>query len=229
MIRKLDPLAGNQFLFPTHTGLQTVQVLPSQAGSSSSSVPWNDWSRNHLARFSTKNAYKVQSESGCRAQAGFDAILLAISVELHMLVLDGVYTLGKSGKAKFHRVKAPNQTELRTLLNRVIQRVVRILEKEGLLIPDPEQPWLDLDFHDPMDTVSAASTEASDRRYRIAMGPHSGSRTLTLHDPSLVRTDRPVKALTADRDGFSLNVAVSCQPYQRDRLQTCCSGAQTPA
>ena len=119
-----------------------------------------------------------------------------------MIVLDGVYTVGKSDKVKFHRIKAPNQTELRTLFNQVIQRVVRILEKEGLLIPDPEQPWLDLDFHDPMDTVSAASTEASDRRYRIAIGPHSGSRTLTLHNPSFIRTDKPEKVLTSDRDGF---------------------------
>jgi hypothetical protein len=131
-----------------------------------------------------------------------------------MLVLDGVYTVGKSGKAKFHRVKSPNQTELRTLLNRVIQRVVRRLEKEGLLIPDPAQPWLDLDFHEPLDSLSAASV-----RYRIAMGPHSGSRTLTLHDPSFIRTDKLQKALTTDRDGFSLNAAVSCQPYQRDRLE----------
>ena len=110
-----------------------------------------------------------------------------------MIALDGVYTLGKSGKAKFHRVKAPNQTELRTPLNRVIQRVLRSLERQGLLIPDPAQPWLDLDFHEPMDSVSAASI-----RYRIAIGSHSGSRTLTLHDPSIVRTDTPVKALTAD-------------------------------
>jgi hypothetical protein len=136
-----------------------------------------------------------------------------------MLVIDGVYTVGKSGKAKFHRVKAPNQTELRTLLNRVIQRVVRRLEKEGLLIPDPAQPWLDLDFHEPLDSLSAASAEASDRRYRIAVGPHSGSRTLTLHDPSFIRTDKLQKALTTDRDGFSLNAAVSRQPYQRDRLE----------
>ena len=136
-----------------------------------------------------------------------------------MIALDGVYTVGKSGKAKFHRVKTPNQEELRILLNRVIQRVIRRLEREDLLIPDPEQPWLDLDFHEPMDSVSAASTEASDRRYRIAIGPHSGSRTLTLHDPSFVRREKPVKALTADRDGFSLNAAVSCQTYQRDRLE----------
>ena len=43
--------------------------------------------------------------------------------------------------------------------------------------------------------------------------------SLTLHDPSFIRTDRPTKALTADRDGFSLNAAVSCQSYQRDRLE----------
>ncbi len=126
--------------------------------------------------------------------------------------------------AKFHRVNAPNQTELRTLLNRVIQRVVRKLEREGLLIPDPEQPWLDLGFHEPLDSLSAASI-----RYRIAIGPHSGNRTLTLHDPSFIRTDKPEKALTADRDGFSLNAAVSCQPYQRGRLERLCRYVTRPA
>ena len=141
-----------------------------------------------------------------------------------MIALDGVYTAGKSGRAKFHRVKAPNKSELRSLLNRVIQRLVRRLERESLLIPDPEQPWLDLDFHEPLDSLSAASI-----RYRIAIGPHSGSRTLTLHDPSFIRTDKHEKTLTADRDGFSLNAAVSCQPYQRDRLERLCRYVTRPA
>ena len=149
---------------------------------------------------------------------------LNLNTHLHMIVLDGDYTVGESGKANFHRVKAPNQTELRTLLNRVIQRVVRRLEREGLLIPDPEQPWLDLDFHEPIDSLSAASV-----RYRIATGPHSGSRTLRLHDPSLIRTDRPTKASTADRDGFPLNAAMSCQSYQRDRLERLCRYVTRPA
>ncbi len=47
------------------------------------------------------------------------------------------------------------------------QRVIRRLEREGLLIPDPEQPWLDLDFHEPMDSVSATSADTSDRRIAI--------------------------------------------------------------
>jgi hypothetical protein len=149
---------------------------------------------------------------------------LNLNIHLHMIALDGVYTAGKSGRAKFHRVKAPNKSELRSLLNRVIQRLVRRLERESLLIPDPEQPWLDLDFHEPLDSLSAASI-----RYRIAIGPHSGSRTLTLHDPSFIRTDKHEKTLTADRDGFSLNAAVSCQPYQRDRLERLCRYVTRPA
>jgi hypothetical protein len=111
----------------------------------------------------------------------------------------------------------------------VIQRVVRRLEKEGLLIPDPEQPWLDLGIHEPLDSLSAAATETSDRRYRIAIGPHSGNRTLTLHDPSFIRTDKPTEASTADRDGFSLNAVVSCQPYQRERLERLCRYVTRPA
>ena len=87
-----------------------------------------------------------------------------------MLVLDGVYTLGKSGKAKFHPVKAPDQTELRKLLDRVIQRVVRRLESDCLLIPDPEQPWLDLDFHDPIDSLSAASIRIPYRNKLMVSG-----------------------------------------------------------
>jgi ribosomal protein S27E len=149
---------------------------------------------------------------------------LNLNIHLHMVALDGVYTVGKSGKAKFHQVPAPTQIALRTLLDQAIKRVVRQLERDGLLIPDPEQPWLDLDFHEPMDAVSAASV-----RYRIAIGPHSGSRTLTLHDPLFIRTDKPEKALTADRDGFSLNAAVSCQPYQRDRLERLCRYVTRPA
>ena len=106
----------------------------------------------------------------------------------------------------------------------MIQRVVRRLERDGLFIPDPEQPWLDLDSHEPIDSLGAASI-----RYRIAIGPHSGSRTLTLHDPSIIHTAKPAKAYTADRDGFSLNAAVSCQSYQRERLERLCRYVTRPA
>ena len=149
---------------------------------------------------------------------------LNLNIHLHMLVLDGVYTTRQSGRPKFHPVPAPHQAQLQALLNRLIQRVVRRLERDGLLIADPEQPWLDLDFNEPMDSVTAASI-----RYRIAIGPHSGRRTLTLHDPAFIRSDTPAKVSTADRDGFSLNAAVACQPWQRDRLERLCRYVTRPA
>ena len=66
-------------------------------------------------------------------------------------------------------------------------------------------------------------------RYRIAIGPHSGNRTLRLHDPSCIKTDNSPKPLTVDRDGFSLNAAVSCKPYQRERLERLCRYITRPA
>jgi hypothetical protein len=73
-----------------------------------------------------------------------------------------------------------------------------------------------------IDAVGAASIEASDCRYCIAIGHHSGSRTLTLPDLSFIRTDRSANSLTADRDRVSVNAAVSCQPFQQDRLARLC-------
>ena len=63
-----------------------------------------------------------------------------------------------------------NEKELRKLLDRVIQRVVSRLESDGLLIPDPVQPWLDLDFHDPIDSLSAASIRIPYRNKLMVSG-----------------------------------------------------------
>ncbi len=61
-----------------------------------------------------------------------------------MLVLDGVYTFDNK-RPRFHRVKAPNHDELWSLLHTIASRVTRALEKQGLLIRDAEQPYLDLE------------------------------------------------------------------------------------
>ncbi len=131
-----------------------------------------------------------------------------------MIIADGVYTLTNDDPLRFHRLIAPSPQQLQTLLNRLIQRIVRRLTKDGLLIQDPEYPWLDLEPNGAMDTLSAASI-----RYRIALGPKSGGRTFTLRNPSLAREDRPSKPFTVNQDGFSLNAAIACQPQQQDRLE----------
>jgi hypothetical protein len=46
---------------------------------------------------------------------------------------------------------------------------------------------------------------------------------MTLHSASAVARDgAPVKALTAARDGFSLNAAVACEAHQREKLERVC-------
>ncbi len=89
---------------------------------------------------------------------------LNLNIHLHMLILDGVYTLEQNGP-RFHRVGAPDAPTFERLLNRLIRRIVRRLTRDGLLIEDPEQPWLDLEPSDTLDHLNAASI-----RYRIAVG-----------------------------------------------------------
>lgn len=144
---------------------------------------------------------------------------LNLNIHLHMLILDGVYTF-ENGGPRFHRLGAPDHDRLRRLLDRLIRRILRRLVADGLLIHESEQPWLELETDEAMDTLAAASI-----RYRIAVGPQTGRRTLTIVDPHLVRESGKKsmhKPLTASQDNFSLNAAVVCQPHQRQRLERLC-------
>ncbi len=102
--------------------------------------------------------------------------------------------------------------------------VLRCLERDGLLIRDPEQPWLDLEARDALDARGAASIQ-----YWIAVGPHSGRKALTLKLAAPVATSSVPKPFTVARDGFSLNVAVACAPHQRDRIERLCRDITRPA
>ncbi len=118
---------------------------------------------------------------------------------------------------RFHSVKAPTPANMQGLLGRIIRRTVRQLERDGVLIQDNEQPYLDLSHAGLQDSFNAASV-----RYRIAIGPNSGQKTLTHRPQSLIRTDTQPKPFTVNQDRFSLNAAVACQPHQRDRLERLC-------
>ena len=139
-----------------------------------------------------------------------------------MIVLDGVYTFDDEA-TRFHSIKAPSQSDMQTLLDRIIHRTISQLERDGVLIQDTEQPYFDFSEADVQDTFNAASV-----RYRIAIGPNSGQKTLTLRSQSLIRTDTQPKPFTVNRDGFSLNAAVSCLPHQRDRLERLCRYVTRP-
>ena len=79
-------------------------------------------------------------------------------------------------------ISLPPQKQLDVLLGRIIQRLIRIPERDGWFVVDAQQPWLDLHDADPLDNLNAASI-----RYSIALGPGQGNRTLTIHNQALIR------------------------------------------
>ena len=104
--------------------------------------------------------------------------------------------------AKFSPLPALAPAMMTQLLDVIVLRVLRCLERDGLLIRDPEQPWLDLEARDALDALGAASIQ-----YRIAVGPHAGRKVLTLKLAPAAATSSVPKPFTVARDGFSLNAA----------------------
>ncbi len=118
---------------------------------------------------------------------------------------------------RFHEVSAPSSTEMQRLLDAIVARVLRCLARDGLLIRDPEQPWLDLESRDALDTLGAASIQ-----YRIAVGPHAGRKALTLKQAAPRSQSTVPKPFTVARDGFSLNAAVAFAADQREGIERLC-------
>jgi hypothetical protein len=97
---------------------------------------------------------------------------LNLNVHLHMLFLDGVYVSGTGPAAApvFRRVSAPTTVQLQAVLTCISQRIGRYLERQGLLVRDPEHDYLQLEALDEevawMDRLRGHSIT-----YRIALGP----------------------------------------------------------
>ena len=93
---------------------------------------------------------------------------------------------------------------------------MRLLERRGLLIADPDHPYLDLVPGSSLDHLRAASVA-----YRIQIGPHAGRKALTLYSvPPLEEASRI--PLLAKMAGFSLHAATVCEAHQRSHLERLC-------
>ncbi len=132
-----------------------------------------------------------------------------MTVHLHVLVPDGAYTF-EHDKPRFHCAPAPSPTELHELLNTLIARITRTLVRGGEVIEEPEHPYLDLELNSPLHQLSAAAV-----RYRIAVGPQAGRKTMTLRSPDAMVDEATLsKAFTAGRDGVSINAGVGCGSFE---------------
>ena len=137
-------------------------------------------------------------------------------MHLHRVALDEGYT--RDGETpRFHEVCAPSSAGMQRLLDVIVARVLRCLVHDGLLIRAAEQPWLDLESRDALDSLGAASIQ-----YRIAVGPHAGRKALTLKLAAPRSPSTVPKPFTVARDGFSLNAAVAFAAHQREGIERLC-------
>jgi len=140
---------------------------------------------------------------------------LNLNIHLHMLFLDGAYRFG-SRKALFHRARRATTDDLAHLLDTLSRRIVRVLERRGMLIADPTDPFLEFEVGSSLDQIRAASIN-----YRIAIGPHAGRKALTLYSAPPLE-EQPNIPLLARMYCFSLHAVTASEAHQRSRLERLC-------
>ena len=144
---------------------------------------------------------------------------LNLNIHLHMLVPDGAWRF-VNDKAHFQRAPAPSDSNIERLLARLIRRITGALVRAGVLVMEAEQHYLDVDTAPDDGLVGLADAAV---RYRIAVGPLAGQRTMRLRVPALAESLLPAPgALTANHEGFSLNAVVACAATERDKLERLC-------
>jgi anti-sigma regulatory factor (Ser/Thr protein kinase) len=143
---------------------------------------------------------------------------LNLNPHLHMLFLDGAYRFG-SRKARFHRARRATNDDLARLLDTLSQRIVGVLERRGLLVADPVDPYLEFEVGSSLDQIQAASVQ-----YRIAVGPHAGRKAITLYSVPPLEAE-PTIAMIAQMYGFSLHAGTVCEAHQRGKLERLCRSA----
>ena len=148
-----------------------------------------------------------------------------LNVHFHQLYLDGVYELDVEGKpAQFHITKAPTRSELADVLQKIITRITKLLEKRGLIERDQDDN-LQISLEED-DTL--ARLQAGAATYRFTLGPNKGKKALTLK--TVPETDHnSTQGLVAKNSGFSLHAGVAFTGTERDKIEKLCRYIARPA
>jgi hypothetical protein len=140
-----------------------------------------------------------------------------LNVHFHVIALDGVFVADEAGKLDFHAAEAPSEAEVVQLVDTVQRRVLRHLERRGLLDVDGEDS-------DPIRQASPAlaSCYAGSIAGRQTLGRRKGAKLERIGaDPDALWMERKVR-LSAHIDGFDLHAGlrvVADHPAGREQLE----------
>jgi len=162
---------------------------------------------------------------------------LNLNVHFHILFLDGVYRVPSSGGAQdtgaksdselsadshseenplFVGVKAPSGEEIRALVGKLADRILRHLRRKGYLKEDETSSG---EGDDPLQSQSplVASCVAASIQHRTALGDRAGERVRKLGVHPL-ESQVSGHSSASDR-GFSLHAGVVVRAQERDKLE----------
>ena len=132
-------------------------------------------------------------------------------------MLDGVYRRTGGQPVVFQEACAPTDAELQGLLDKGIARLLKMLTRLGYLVEEDGITYLvDMDTDNPLASLQAAACS-----YRIALGPRTGQKVLSLRTVA-GRAENETQALCTEAHGFSLHAGVRCSAHQRKDLERLC-------
>jgi hypothetical protein len=100
------------------------------------------------------------------------------------------------------------------LLAKIIGRLMKMLTRLGYLVQEQSVSYIaDIDADNPLASLQAASCT-----YRIALGPRTRRKVLSLRTVA-GRDEKTTAALCADAHEFSLHAGVRCGAYQSKELR----------
>lgn len=146
---------------------------------------------------------------------------LNLNIHFHTISLEGAFSF-TDGQAQFHFNEPPSKQELEDLLKNIATRMVRHLEKRGLIQKDEEDNYYLPGVATAFDQVQAASIT-----YRIATGKNKGKKALTLQ--TLPEREHRQSPFLAKYSGFSLHAGVSCKAGERKKLERICRYIARPS
>ena len=107
-----------------------------------------------------------------------------MNIHRHGLVLDGVYCTGGDGAPVFHQAPAPTNDQPQRLLDKIINRIMKLLTHLDPLIEEEGITYMaGTDSIDPEHVLTLLSVST----YRIAMGSRAVSRSERVAVPTIRR------------------------------------------
>jgi hypothetical protein len=147
---------------------------------------------------------------------------LNLNVHFHTLALDGVYVDCPEG-VRFRPLPPPTDAEIERMARDLSRRLLRLLERRGLLADDAEGDAAASD-DSALPELAAASVQG-----RVASGPRAGQRALRLGDRIDVEDLRETHTpLCANVGGVSLHAGVAVPARDRRRLERLCRYVARP-